>query len=121
MFGEVRTSCVDDDTTGVATQAPFDDWHRCPIEQRLVGEFLIHPKQAVVCFVEEMRNAILVYQVFHPDSQFLRVSHLTGLIKHPYDEFLVIGCCDHGAIHVLLVFFQLCQTSITLVVELSHP
>ena len=63
----------------------------------------------------------LIDEILHPSSQFLGVSHLTRLIQHTHDKFLVVGCGNHRAIHVLLTLLSLCQTRITLVIEFPHP
>ena len=70
----------------------------------------------MVGLVEEVGNAILVDKVFHAHGQLLSVAHLTGLVEHAYNEFLVVWRGDHGAIHVLFFFLQFGQSGITLIV-----
>ena len=60
----------------------------------------------MIALAEELRNAILVYQLLHTDGQLLGVTHLTGLIQHAHDELLVAWCGDHRSILVLLILFS---------------
>ena len=106
MLGQIRTRCVDDDATGVSTQAPLDDGNGDPVEQRQIGELLIHTEQQVVGRPQELGDAILVDQVLHPSGQFLGVTHLTRLVEHTDNELLVRRCRHHRSIHVLLTLFQ---------------
>ena len=121
MLCQVRTLRINDHTTGVTTQSPFDDGHSHPVEQRLVGKPLIHLEEQMVAQTQEFRYSVLVNQFLHTQSQFLGVTHLTGLVKHTHHEFLVIGRSHHRTIHVLLVLLGLGQSRVTLILELSHP
>ena len=58
----------------------------------------------MVGLAEEFRDTILVDEVLYPMGKFLSVVHLTGFVEHSHDEFLVIRCSDHRAIHVLFAF-----------------
>ena len=118
---EAGTGCVDDHAAGVAAQTPLDDRHCRPVEERQVGKLLIHPEESMVRGVEELGDAILVYQFLHAACQLLRVAHLAGLIEHTDNELLVRRSGDHGAVHVLLALFGAGKPRIALVVEFPHP
>ena len=112
---------IDDDAARVATQAPLDDGHSCPVEQRQVGKLPIHPEQRAVRTVEETRDAVQVDEFLDAERQLLIVAYLTRLVEHTHDELLVRGCRHHCAVHVLLALLGTRQARVAFVIEFPHP
>ena len=119
MFRQLGPRFVQDDFGGIHAETLL--YNRYGNEVEMMPEGLVHLEEESVSFIQELRDAVAVYQRFDACRQFLAVAYLRRFVQHFHQKAFVLRTLHHDGVFMLFLTLFVGNGLFARVIKLQYP